>query len=87
VDSHSNVRVRVRVHVSGVFELEAGELGLGLADFAVGVTAGDGGLAWRYLARGFGVFACIMVGVEAVFGGEAAVARMEPPVAGEEFDC
>jgi hypothetical protein len=67
--------------------LEAGELGLGLADFAVGVTAGDGGLAWRYLARGFGVFACIMVGVEAVFGGEAAVARMEPPVAGEEFDC
>lgn len=83
MDSH----VRVRIRASGVVEVEAGEVGLGLAEFAVGIAAGDGGLAWDYLARSFGVFTCVMVGVEAVFGGEAAVARLQPPVTSEQFDC
>lgn len=75
------------MHFPGVVEAEAGEVGFDFAELAIGVASCNGGLVWDDLAGSFGVFACVMVGVEAIFGGEAAAASLEPPVTSQLLDC
>lgn len=74
------------MHLPSAVDAQVSEMVLDLAKFAVGIASCDSGLSRDNLAWSFSVFASIVMGVEAVFGGESAATCVVPPVAGQLFD-